>query len=63
MRIIKCIFKAYGKTVGIPGENGTETARGFFTLNALNYDAAHNYLTPRAVAYSAGLVNPSSVAI
>ena len=50
----------YGKTVGVPGE---AEARGFFTLNSLNYDAAHNYLIPRAVAYSAGLINHSSVAI
>ena len=50
-------LRDYGKTVGIPGVNGTETARGFFTLNSLNYDAAHNYLIPRAVAYSAGLIN------
>ena len=63
MCVIKYIFKDDGKTVGIPGESGTETARGFFTLNALNYDAAHNYLTPRAVAYSAGLINHSSVVI
>ena len=58
-----CIFKDDRKTVGIPGENGTATAYGFFTLNALNYDAAHNYLIPRAVAYSAGLINHSSVEI
>jgi len=27
------------------------------TLNKFNYDAAHQYLIPRAVAYSAGLIN------
>jgi len=27
------------------------------TLNRFNYDAAHQYLIPRAVAYSAGLIN------
>lgn len=28
-----------------------------FSLNRFNYDAAHAYLIPRAVAYSAGLIN------
>ncbi len=28
-----------------------------FALNSLNYDAAHEYLIPRAVAYSAGLID------
>ena len=31
--------------------------RSIFTLNEFNYDAAHNYLIPRAVPYSAGLIN------
>ncbi len=28
-----------------------------FTLNRFNFDAAHTFLTPRAVGYSAGLIN------
>lgn len=28
-----------------------------FTLNKFNFNAAHSYLVPRAVAYSAGLIN------
>lgn len=28
-----------------------------YTLNRFNYDAAHEFLLPRAVAYSAGLIN------
>lgn len=32
-------------------------ARKTFTLNRFNFEAAHGFLIPRAVAYSAGLIN------
>jgi hypothetical protein len=39
-------------------EDGSiDTIDRSFTLNKFNFDAAHNYLIPRAVAYSAGLIN------
>jgi hypothetical protein len=53
----------YGKTVAIHHDDSVYKARGIFTLNAINYDYAHNYLIPRAVSYSAGLINHSIVAI
>lgn len=39
-------------------EDGSiDTIDRSFTLNEFNFKAAHNYLIPRAVAYSAGLIN------
>jgi len=39
-------------------EDGSiDTVDRSFTLNEFNFKAAHNYLIPRAVAYSAGLIN------
>jgi hypothetical protein len=39
-----------------PGADIVTTER-LFTLNRFNFDAAYPFLTPRAVAYSAGLIN------
>lgn len=35
----------------------TWNSKRTFTLNRFNYDTAHQFLLPRAVAYSAGLIN------
>ena len=35
----------------------TQTPKRFFALNRFTFDAAHQYLIPRAVGYSAGLIN------
>jgi len=48
----------YGKKVNVNYWSGSGgTVDRLFTLNQFNFDAAHNYLIPRAVAYSAGLIN------
>jgi hypothetical protein len=51
-------LKAVSGTVILRGSDGTEIVIDrLFTLNEFNFDAAHEYLIPRAVAYSAGLIN------
>ncbi len=40
-----------------PSELGDVATRKVFSLNYLNFDAALNHLIPKAVAYSAGLLN------
>ena len=35
----------------------TQVPKRFFALNRFTFDAAHQYLIPRAVGYSAGLIN------
>lgn len=38
-------------------ENGTVTTSRIFALNRINFEAAYPFLIPKAVAYSAGLLN------
>ena len=48
----------YGKVANVNYWSGTGAqVDRLFTLNKFNFDAAHNFLIPRAVAYSAGLIN------
>ncbi len=43
--------------VSYNAENGDVTTTRFFALNQINFDASLAFLAPRAVAYSAGLIN------
>jgi hypothetical protein len=49
----------YNKTVTYtdPATGQTFTTPTLYTLNHFNFDAAHQFLIPRAVGYSAGLIN------
>lgn len=52
-------LKVNGKTVTYtnPDTDQTYASKDAFTLNRFNFDAAHEFLIPRAVAYSAGLID------
>ena len=41
----------------LPDQTGIEEVEQMFNLNSINFHAAYDYLMPRAIAYSAGLIN------
>jgi len=47
----------YGLNAEIDWGDGNVTVSRVFSLNEFNHDSSHNYLIPRAVAFSAGLIN------
>jgi hypothetical protein len=46
-----------GSTISYDTESGTIQTGRLFSLNRLNFDAAYPFLIPKAVSYSAGLIN------
>jgi hypothetical protein len=45
------------RSISYSWDDGRVTTSRMFALNQLNFDAAYPFLIPRAVAYSAGLIN------
>jgi hypothetical protein len=50
-------LKPVGASSTDPGSGQTVTVNRLFSMNRFNVDAAHQFLIPRAVAYSAGLID------